>query len=76
MTRRLLFCIGVICLLGAAAKAGDECIRECGSDLGCQAEVTDCLIDAGRVKEAIGQLKPLAREQVQTPGFAHLLCRA
>jgi hypothetical protein len=49
------------------------CIQPCQEKVACEIEVADCLIKAGRAREAIVRLKPLADKH---PAFARLLARA
>ena len=49
------------------------CIKPCQDRVSCEIEVADCLIKAGRAREAIDRLKPLAEKH---PAFARLLARA
>ena len=59
-----------------AALADGECLKRCGQDISCEAEVVDCLIEAERTREAIERLKPLVKERPEQPAYARLLARA
>jgi len=62
------------CLSHAAAEG--NCEKECQTDIGCEAEVVDCLIEADNVRQAIKRLKSLAREHADQPAYLRLLARA
>jgi len=49
------------------------CIKPCQDKVSCEIEVADCLLKAGRAREAIARLKPLAEKH---PALARLLARA
>jgi hypothetical protein len=62
--------------LSAAGAAADACQRDCANDPACEIAVTDCLIEAGRTREAVDRLKPLVWQHPDVPVFARLLARA
>lgn len=49
------------------------CIKPCQEKVGCEIEVAECLIKAGRARQAVMRLKPLAAVH---PAYARLLARA
>ena len=49
------------------------CVQPCQDKISCEIEVCDCLLRAGRAREAIERLKPLAEKG---PVYARLLARA
>jgi len=63
-------------LVTPLSSAGEECLRECGGDIDCEAGVVDCLIKAGRPRDAVKHVKPLVKEHPDQPAFVHLLARA
>ncbi len=66
----------VTVLLAPAGAAEEVCLRDCAGDIDCEVEVTDCLIAAGRAREAVSRLKPLVKEHPGEPAYSHLLARA
>ncbi|MFC1655167.1 hypothetical protein ACFL2F_05110, partial [Myxococcota bacterium] len=56
--------------------AGEECLKECSGDIDCEAGVVDCLLAAGRARDAVKHVKPLVKAHPDQPAFAHLLARA
>ncbi len=76
MRRSTILLWVALAVAGSAGASDDACLAECGADPGCEAEVTDCLLEAGRVRDAIGRLKRLLREHPGVPAFPRLLARA
>jgi hypothetical protein len=65
-----------ILVLTAAPTTAQDCHRECTAEPACEIAVTDCLIAAGRGRDAVERLKPLIRERPDVPVLARLLARA
>lgn len=61
---------------GGETGAGSACLRDCGGELACEVDVTWCLLEEGRARDAIKRLKPLVEEHPQEPAWAVLLARA
>jgi hypothetical protein len=75
--RAALLLVGVAVLTLANARAAERtCATACGSNATCEIEVTDCLIAAGRAREAVDRLKAVVKEHPEVPLFARLLARA
>ena len=58
------------------ALAADDCLRECSGDTGCEIEVAECLIGAGRAREAIKRLKPLTGGEDVNSAYLRMLAKA
>ena len=52
-------------LLAPLSAAGEECLQECGGKVDCEVEVVDCLIAAGRVRDAVKHVKALVKEKMR-----------
>ena len=77
-----MFRIFPLCLVVAvvgfwpAVMTGGECGGGCAGEPTCEIGVTMCLIDAGRSREAVDYLKPLAKQNPHSSLFVRLLARA
>ena len=63
-------------LLAPLSAAGEECLHECGGKVDCEVEVVDCLIAAGRTRDAVKHVKALVKAHPDQPAFVRLLARA
>ncbi len=73
---RILLASAAMLLLAPAGASGEDCLKECAGEIDCEIEVTDCLIEAGRAREAVKRLKPLVKQHPDQPAYSHLLARA
>jgi len=73
---KVLLAITAVLLMALPVSAGEDCLRECAGEVDCEAEVVDCLIAAGRTRDAVKHVKPLVKQHPDQPAFAHLLARA
>lgn len=60
----------------AGATAGDDCDQDCAGEAACEVEASDCLLEAGRTREAIARLKPMVEGNPGEPGHVQRLARA
>lgn len=73
--RALLVALAVLGVSMANA-AEPDCQRPCAGDRACEITVTECLIRAGRPREAVERLKALVKEHPDVPLYARLLARS
>jgi hypothetical protein len=73
---RIFLVLAATVLLAPAGAAEEVCLKECAGGVDCEAGVADCLIGAGRAREAVSRLKTLVKEHPDIPAFSHLLARA
>ena len=73
---RALLALAVVLLLAPAGAAEELCLKDCAGDIDCEVGVVDCLLTAGRARDAVSHVKPLVKEHPGEPAFAHLLARA
>jgi hypothetical protein len=73
---KVVFALTAALIIIPLSAAGEECLRECAGEIDCEVEVVDCLIKAGRTREAVKHVKPLAKAHPDQPAFVHLLARA
>ncbi len=66
-----------IVLFALVQTSGAEpCQKDCQDRIGCEIEVTECLLNANRTREAIERLKPMVQKQPQNGAAARLLAKA
>ncbi len=77
MTRYPLLCVVISLFLWGTPAAGEPnpCDKSCDADIECERDVTACLIEADRARDAVERLKPLATENPD-PAWKRLLARA
>jgi tetratricopeptide (TPR) repeat protein len=73
---KILVAITAVLLLASVGFAQEVCLKECAGEVDCEVEVVDCLIAAGRTRDAVKHVKPLANQNPDQPAFARLLARA
>jgi len=72
---RILPLIMATILLAPGGAAGDECTKDCTGEIDCEVAMVDCLIKAGRARDAVARVKPLVKAHPDQPAFVHLLAR-
>jgi hypothetical protein len=73
---RIAIALAAAILMASPGAAAEECLKECGGKIDCEVEVVDCLIAAGRARDAVKHVKPLVKAHPDQPAFVHLLARA
>jgi hypothetical protein len=69
--------VTLLLLLVADPASGQQvCSRDCGTDLKCIVELSGCLLNQDKAREAIALLKPLVKERSAEAVLARCLARA